>query len=85
MNNSEFLAKVIQENLQNCIDGNKFLKIKILPIMKHPFKEQYNIPVIIDDDKVVVSIFNSKLEQNEQDLIAISHIHESESYDDKLF
>jgi len=85
MNNLEFLAKVIQENLQNCIDGNKFLKIKILPIMKHPFKEQYNIPVIIDDDKVVVSIFNSKLEQNEQDLIAISHIHESESYDDKLF
>jgi len=85
MNNSEFLAQIIQEKLQNGINKNKFLKIKILPIMKHPFKEQYNIPIIMDDDKIVVSIYNSKLEQNEQDLINLSHIHESESYDDKIF
>jgi hypothetical protein len=84
MNNSEFLAKVIQEKLQNDIDGNKFLKIKTLPIMKHPSKEQYNIPVIIDEDKIIVSIFSSIMDKNEQDLINISYIHESESYDDKI-
>ena len=66
MNNSEFLAKVIQEKLQNDIDGNIALGVSILPLMENPETNQYKIPVLIGGDKLIITVspYTSQLEQN---------------------
>lgn len=66
MNNSEFLAKVIQEKLQNDIDGNIALGVSILPLMENPETNQYKIPVLIWGDKLVITVspYTSQPEQN---------------------
>lgn len=66
MNNSEFLAKVIQEKLQNDIDGNIALGVSILPLMENPETNQYKIPVLIGGDKLIITVspYTSQTEQN---------------------
>ena len=66
MNNSEFLAKVIQEKLQNDIDGNIALCVSILPLMENPETNQYKIPVLIGGDKLIITVspYTSQPEQN---------------------
>ena len=66
MNNSEFLAKVIQEKLQNDMDGNIALGISISPFLENPETNQYKIHVLFGGDKftITVSPYTSQPEQN---------------------
>lgn len=52
MDNSEFLANLIQEKLQNDIDGNKALKTSVSPVIKNPIENEYFFTVVIDGQKI---------------------------------
>ena len=52
MNNSEFLANLIQEKLQNDIDGNRVLKTSVSPVIKNPTENEYFFTVVIDGEKI---------------------------------
>jgi len=52
MDNSEFLANLIQEKIQNDIDGNIALGASVSPVIKNPIENEYFFTVVIDGQKI---------------------------------
>jgi hypothetical protein len=52
MDNSEFLANLIQEKIQNDIDGNIALGTSVSPVIKNPTENEYFFTVVIDGQKI---------------------------------
>jgi hypothetical protein len=85
MENNKFLAQIIHEKLSYDLDGNKSLSIQILPLMEHPTKKQYNIPVIIQGQKLVVSIKPVSQDPDEEKIVNLNFINSTESFDESIF
>jgi len=52
MDNSEFLANLIQEKIQNDIDGNIALGTSVSPVIKNPIENEYFFTIVIDGQKI---------------------------------
>jgi hypothetical protein len=53
--------------------------------MEHPSKNQYNIPVIIQGQKLVVSIKPVSQDPDEEKIVNLNFIHSTESFDESIF
>ena len=66
MDNSEFLANLIQEKIQNDIDGNTALGTSVSAVIKNPTENEYFFSVVIDGQKIVTIIKPMSVKPNDK-------------------
>ena len=66
MDNSEFLANLIQEKIQNDIDGNTALGTSVSAVIKNPTENEYFFSVVIDGQKIVTIIRPMSVKPNDK-------------------